>query len=384
MKKNNHRIFFGKRTFIQNALLLLSIFLALFCSNLFAQSNKALPVRVAVAGISHGHSSWLLSRKKNDDILVVGIYEPNTEMAERYAKKYGFSKDLLYTDLGKMLDAVKPEAVLAFGSIYAHLAAVKACAPRGIHVMVEKPLAASLQQSLEMKALADKYKIMLLTNYETSWYPSTAETFKLIADSNYVGHIRKVVFHHGHQGPKEINVTPEFFNWLTDPIQNGGGALVDFGCYGSNLITYLTHGQKPLSVTAITRQYKPAIYPKVEDDATIIVNYPSLQCVIQASWNWTFARKDMEVYGDSAYIIAVNGQKLRLRKKESEPELERIVTAKDIPVYEDPFSYLAAVLRNKVQIEPYGLYSLENNLLVVRILEAAKESAKTGKTVLFK
>jgi predicted dehydrogenase len=248
--------------------------------------------------------------------------------------------------------------------------------------MVEKPLAVNLKDAEQMKSIADKNKVLLLTNFETSWYPSTYETFRLIKDSNYVGQIRKVVFHHGHQGPKEIGVGDEFFNWLTDPIKNGGGAIVDFGCYGANLITYLMNGQLPISVTAVTNQFKPGIYPLVDDDATIILNYPKTQAIIQASWNWTFSRKDMEVYGDSAYIVAVNANKMRLRNKESLPEYEKWVTEKDIHVYTNTFSYLHAVLRGKERVEPFGLYSLENNLIVDKILDAAKLSATTGKTVM--
>src|SRR5690606_20904652 len=113
---------------------------------------------------------------------------------------------------------VKPEAVLGFGSGYSHLSVVEACAPRGIHVMVEKPMATTLAQALRMDSLAAKYNIKLLTNYETSWYPSVAKTFQLVHDSAYAGTIRKVVIHDGHQGPKEIGCSPEFLAWLTDPV----------------------------------------------------------------------------------------------------------------------------------------------------------------------
>ena len=198
-----------------------------FYNGLQAQSATNAPVRIAVAGITHGHVAWILSRNK-PDVILAGIYEPDNELAQRYAKKYGFNTNLIYNDLGKMLDAVKPEAVVAFGSIYEHMAVVEACAPRHINVMVEKPLATTLQQALKMEALAKKYNIQLLTDFETSWYPSTVKSYELVNDSNYVGNIKKVVIHDGHQGPKEIGVNKEFFNWLTDPIQNGGGALDGF------------------------------------------------------------------------------------------------------------------------------------------------------------
>ncbi len=339
------------------------------------------PLRVAIAGLTHDHVGWILSRKKND-VVIAGIYEPNNELAQRYAKKYGFDSTLIYHDLNKMLDVVKPEAVLAFGSVYDHFKVVEAAAPRHINVMVEKPLATTYDEALKMADLAKKNNILLLTNFETSWYPTTAKTYSLINDSNAIGKIKKVVIHDGHEGPKEIGVTKEFFAWLTDPVQNGGGALIDFGCYGANLMTWLMHGEKPVSVTAVTQHFKPAIYPKVDDEATIIVSYPSAQCIIQASWNWPFSRKDMEVYGDSGYIITTNATAMRTRFAGDKQDTGIRVTSADIPVYEDPFSYLANVLRKKITVPENGLYALPTNVTAVQILDAARQSAATGKTIL--
>jgi predicted dehydrogenase len=159
---------------------------------------------------------------------------------------------------------------------------------------------------------------------------------------------------------------------------------MDFGCYGANLMTYLMKGQQPVSVTAVTQQFKPAIYSKVDDEATIVVTYPTAQCIIQASWNWPFGRKDIEVYGTKGYIIAANSTNLRLRAQPDTAEHSIKVTANDVAVYEDPFSYLADVLRNKIKVSQNGLYSLPTNLTAMRILEAAKESAIMGKTIYVK
>ena len=360
--------------------LLLAIILLSY-TQLSAQTSSDKPVRLAVAGISHDHVGWILSRKK-PDVALVGIYEPNKELAELYAKKFKLEATLFYNDLNKMLDATKPEAVVAFGPIFDHRSIVEACAPRGIHVMVEKPLATNNEDAQRMAALSNQYHIYLLTDYETSWYPTTAKTYQFINDSNYIGTIRKVVIHDGHEGPKEIGVSKYFFDWLTDPVKNGGGALMDFGCYGANLMTWLMHGQEPISVTAVTKHYKPEIYPKVEDDANIIVNYPSATCIIQASWNWPFGRKDMEVYGETGYLITKDNSHMRIKNKKSGDEKSLKLNANDVEVYEDPFSYFADVIRGKIKVPQNGLYSLENNLTVVKILNAAKESAKTGRTIM--
>ena len=358
-------------------------FFSLAFTNIQAQTDSKKPIRLAIAGVTHGHAAFILDRKGKTDFDLVGVFETNNELVHGYAKKYGFSTALIYNNLNKMLDTVKPEAVVAFGSILDHMKIVEACAPRGIHVMVEKPLATDFGQAERMVELAKKYNIYLLTDYETSWYPTTSKSFQLINDSNFIGRVKKVVIHDGHQGPKEIGVGKEFLDWLTDPIQNGGGALMDFGCYGANLMTYLNNGQNPVSVTAVTQQFKPDVYPKVEDEATIIITYPSSQCIIQASWNWPFSRKDMEIYGETGYIISLNSNIMRYRNKKMDTEQTRKVTSKDIEVFEDPFSYFANVINSKIKMTEYGLYSPQNNLMVLKILDAAKKSSKTGKTITF-
>ncbi len=360
-----------------------ALILILISATLKGQTQPQKPVRIAIAGMTHDHIGFILNKKDEPYLKIVGIFEPNRKLAEKYAGSFHFDTALIYNNLEIMLDKVKPEAVVAFGSIYEHLAVVEACAPRGIHVMVEKPLATSMEYAGKMQDLAAKYHINLLTDYETSWYPSTAKSWQLVNDSNFVGRIRRVVINDGHKGPKEIGCSKEFLEWLTDPIQNGGGAIVDFGCYGANLMTYLTLGQQPVAVTAITRQLKPETYPKVDDDATIIITYQNCSCVIQASWNWPFGRKDMEIYGDKGYIIAKTSEEMRLKNHENQDETYRRVSSKDISVFEDPFAYFAGVIRGKITMTDYDPYSLKNNIIVVRILDAARESARTGKTVEF-
>lgn len=361
----------------------MKIFLLLFSLLILTESNQAQPLRLAVAGISHGHNSWILGRKNDDAVQLVGIYETNLELVQKMISRYKLDPKLFYTDLGKMLDELKPDGVSSFGTTLQHLSVVEACAPRGIHVMVEKPLATTVVDAEKMLALATKHKIMVLTNFETSWYPTTDKTFSLTRDTAFMGKIRKVVVHDGHEGPREIGVSKEFFDWLTDPVQNGGGALMDFGCYGANLMTLLMNGEVPETVTAVTSHFKPHIYPKVEDEATIVLKYPSAQCIIQASWNWPFARKDMAVYGEGGYVITKDNNNMKAKGRKGD-EVEYRLTPKETNTYTSPFLYFADAIKSKIKVPPFGAYSMENNLVVVRILEAARISAATGKTVYLK
>ena len=355
------------------------LLILMFLTSLTSPCQNKKAFRIGIAGLTHAHVHGLLSRAHDGDVEIVGIAEPNRELAERYLKQYNLPLTLLYPSLEEMLDKARPDAVTAFNSIVEHLTVVKACAPRKIPVMVEKPLAANLDQALQMEALATKYGIQLLTNYETTWYGSNRKAYAIL---DTLGDLRKIVVHDGHQGPKEIGVNKEFLDWLTDPVKNGGGALMDFGCYGANLITWLMKGEKPLAVVAVTQHIKPDIYPKVEDEATIILTYPKAQGIIQASWNWPYSRKDMEVYGQKGYIIADrNG--LKLKPSAEQKEVYQAVPSPAKP-YHDPFAYLAAVIRREIVMKPTDLSSLQNNMIVMEILEAAKKSARDGKVVYLK
>ena len=248
--------------------------------------------------------------------------------------------------------------------------------------MVEKPLAVNMEHAEKMLALAEKYHIYLLTNYETSWYGSNRKAWEIINDSNKIGAISKIVFHTGHQGPVEIGCNAEFLEWLTDPVLNGGGALTDFGCYGANIATWLMKGATPLTVTAVTQQIKPELYPKVEDDATIILTYPKAQVIIEASWNWPFARKDMEVYGKDGYVFCLDKENMLLM----ENNLRKKDTLKAVPLPDagrDPFVYFTNVVNGKIRMNTYDLSAPANNRIVMQILEAAKYAAKNKTTVVW-
>jgi predicted dehydrogenase len=271
--------------------------------------------------------------------------------------------------------------VAAFSSTFDHRAIVEACAPRKIHVMMEKPLAVSLRDARAMEQASSRAGIELMVNYETTWYRSHAAIGKLVKEQGALGASRRVVAMHGHPGPREIKVGPEFLDWLTDPVRNGAGALFDFGCYGANLMTWLMDNARPDAVTAVTRRFKPDLYPRVDDDATILIDYPRAQAVVQASWNWPFNRKDLEVYGERGQAIATGGGRLSVRTGSQAQDQE--VPLPELPPQErDSIAYLAAIARG--ERKPAGLSSFANNMRVTEILDAARESARTGRRVVLR
>jgi predicted dehydrogenase len=342
-----------------------------------ADKKEEAPLRVALAGLVHGHAFGFFDQfQKRTDLQVVGIAEADRQLTAQFAKRFGLAPGLFYSDLEEMLKATHPQAILAYTNTYDHRRVVEICARYGVPVMMEKPLAVSLEDARAIEKAARTGKIQVLVNYETTWYRSNQAAYDLVHE-NDIGEIRKIVVHDGHSGPKEINVGPEFLAWLTDPKLNGGGALFDFGCYGADLATWLMDGRRPDSVTAVTQQVKPDVYPHVDDEATIILTYPHAQAIIQASWNWPFSRKDMEVYGQRGYAITVGRDVVRVRLPEKQ---EISADAKPLEKTKgDSVSYLRAVLLGG--LKPEGQSSLETNVIVTEILDAARQSAATGKTV---
>ncbi len=343
---------------------------------------KPEPVKVGVIGLTHTHVHWILGRPADDKVLIVGIVERDVDLARRYTQQHGLSMDLVYSSMDDLIRHAKPEAVLAFGTIYDHLEIVETFAPLGIHVMVEKPLAVSLDHARKMEALATRHGIHLLTNYETTWYPTVHAAREGVRE-NRIGRLTQMVMRYGHKGPVNIGVNKEFLEWLTDPVRNGGGAIMDFGCYGANVATWMMNGEKPLSVLAVTQQLQKENNPLVDDESTIVLTYQHAKVTIQASWNWPIGRKDMDVYGTDGVIHADNRNDLRVRMSEgydgfSETRLR--LDERPAP-YHDPFAFFAAVIRNEITLSSYDLSSLENNMVVMEILDAARASAASGRAV---
>jgi len=340
------------------------------------------PLRLGVIGLTHTHVHWILGRPTDDKVVIAGIVESNTDLARRYMQQHGLSMDLVYASMDELIEKAKPDAVAAFGSIEEHLGVVEKFAPLGIHVMVEKPLAVNMEHAKKMEAISKKNGIHLLTNYETTWYPSV-HTANDWLQKDSIGSLSQLIIRDGHRGPLKIGINSEFLAWLTDPIKNGGGAITDFGCYGANIATWMMKGERPSRVIGVTQQLQRENNPKVDDESTILLVYENAKATIQASWNWPIGRKDMEVYGRKGVIYADNRNDLRKRMAvgyDGFTETTNKLNERPAP-FHDPFAHFAAVIRKEIILPPYDLSSLENNMIVMEILDAARRSAAKGKAV---
>jgi predicted dehydrogenase len=362
--------------FTRTRLFLLALLLAPLA---LSAQDQPQPLRVAIVGLEHGHvDGFLHALPAHHDVQLVGVADADASLLARYQRKFSLPETILYKSEANMIERAHPQAVLVYTPIGEHRHAIGIAAQYGVSSMVEKPLTISLDDALAIREIARTHKVHVLVNYETTWYASNKAAYDELMQ-HQLGDVRRVVIHDGHQGPKEIGVQPEFLKWLTDPDQNGAGALYDFGCYGVDLMTWLMHGQAPLAVTAVANHDKPQIYQKVDDDATIVLQYPHAQAVIQASWNWPFSRKDMEVYGATGYAITVGPDQLRLRHEHDHEE--QLTTAPHLATDEsNSLDYLAAVLSGRVK-DQGDLSALDTNVVVMQILDAARTSAREGRAI---
>jgi scyllo-inositol 2-dehydrogenase (NADP+) len=338
------------------------------------------PVRLAIIGLAHDAVGDFIQRAQaRHDVQLVGIVESNPELITRYARLFNFNTNFFSPSLDDLLAKTNAQAAAVFTSTFDHQRVVETCAAHGMDVMLEKPLAVDLEQARAIAAAAKKNGIQVIVDYETAWFPGIQTAYTIVHDQHAIGDVRKIIVCAGNKGPKETGCSDAFLEWLTDPKLDGGGALIDFGCYGADLASWFMNGQRPVSVLAVTQHFKPEIYPKVEDEATIILVYPQTQAIIQASWNWPFDRRDLELYGKTGYVLVPRMNLLRMQQvgtEESELDLPNSPVSSPLT---DDISYFSAVVRR--EIKPSGMPSLEINMVVTEILDAARVSARTGKQV---
>ena len=359
------------------------------CLSCMSVSAVAEPVlKLGVIGLVHNHvggffnggalapAGGILHRK---DVQLVGIVEPDNALFEKYAAQYHLPASLHYRSIAEMAAQAHPQAVLVFTAPDQHRRVVEESAKAGINVLMEKPLAFTYADALAIKRAAESAKIHVLVNYETSWYTSNYQAYTLLRDGA-LGPIMKTVMRDGHEGPVKIGVSPEFLSLLVDPKQDGDGALTDFGCYGPDLMTWLMHGEVPKSVTAVTKSIQPELYPKVDDESDIILNYASAVSIIEGSWDWPFAFKQMDLYGRTGYAKAIDPKHIEVRKQHE--EMGTMSEGAPIPApNDDPIHFLEAVMSGQID-EGDSVSGLKTNMTVTEILDAARTSAKTGKTVM--
>jgi scyllo-inositol 2-dehydrogenase (NADP+) len=336
--------------------------------------------RIAIVGLDHGHVWGLIPEiAKVPKAELVAIADPHPDLVAR-AKALVPASVKFYSDYVKMLDDAKPQAVFVTTENDRHLEILRQCARRHISVSTEKPMATNAADAREMARLARQAGIQLMVNYWNLWVPSTHELVRRVS-SGGLGPVGKILVEYGHQGPREIGAPESFTAWLYDPVKNGGGALMDFGCYGAELALWLKG--RPSRVFAYSLKLKTAQHNAVEDDAVILLEYPDATAVLMPSWDWPYSKGQVEVFGPKGSLLASQDELLYRPARSSaakEGLAGRPVQLQPLPPdASNPIAYFVDCARNhKPLVAPL---SAELNVEVMEILDAAKESIRTGRPV---
>ena len=344
-----------------------------------ASANAAgTKVRLAVVGLDHDHVWGLLKDiAREPQAELVAIADPHPDLV-RKAKAQVPASVKFYSDYVKMLDDAKPEAVIVTTETDHHLEILRACARRHISFSTEKPMATNARDAREMERLARQAGIKLMVNYWNAWVAPTHDLYYRVHKGE-IGPVQKIIVQYGHEGPKEIGVSKEFESWLYDPVKNGGGALMDFGCYGAEWALWLKG--RPASVFAVSAKLKTQQHNRVEDDATIILEYRDGVAILEPSWDWPYNMDRVQVFGPKGSLLATEDQLLSRPARADDLPLEgKPLFLAPVPhAASNPISYLVDRIRRNQPVE--NPVAGPMNVEVVEILDAARESIRTGRAV---
>ena len=328
--------------------------------------------RVGVAGMVHDHVWGELKRWKaqpNAEIIAAG--DVNADLRERIATEYGVRT---YASWQEMLAQEQLDIVQAATENSAAADVVEACATRGIHVVSEKPMSATLVQAERMVAAATGAGIRLMINWPTAWSAPVQEMERRILAGD-IGRVFYFKQRSAHNGPKEIGCDPHFWNWLYDEEQNGAGALMDYCCYSADMCARFLG--LPQQVTGFRGVFVKD-YPVPDDNAVILMKYANAFGVAEASWTQAvgYATPNPVAYGTGG-SLAVAGETVVLQQVGKEPVT--IVPSAPVSPQRSGPEYLLHCLETGEVIE--GFCSMETSRDAQEILEAGKRAADTGVTI---
>ena len=342
--------------------------------------SSAPAVRLAIVGLDHDHVWGLLrdiGREPAADL--VAIAEPQPELVAK-ARAQVPSSVKFFSDYARMLEEMRPDAVVVTTSTNRHLEILRECARRHIHFATEKPMAITSAEAREMESLGREAKIKLMVNYWNVWVAPSQEMHGRVLGRS-IGPVQKILVRYGHQGPKEIGVSKYFADWLYDPVRNGGGALMDFGSYGAEWALWLKG--RPSGVYAYSLKLNAGQPNAVEDDATILLEYPDATATIQASWDWPFNQGQVQAFGPKGSLLATRDalfyQAAGIPTTIKNPEGRALELPLVLHETSSAIAYFVYHIRHDLPIE--DPVSARMNVEVNEVLDAAKESIRTGAIV---
>ncbi|HHW11247.1 MAG TPA: Gfo/Idh/MocA family oxidoreductase [Firmicutes bacterium] len=329
-------------------------------------------IRIGVAGLIHDHIWHVASGFLTDPRCeVVAVADINPSLQKKALQDWSVSH--IFDSYEEMMDKISPDAVLVYTDNASAADIVEYAAERGIHALVEKPMAATLEQADRMLIAAKKHGITLMVNWPTAWSRAHQAALE-IAKRGDIGDIYKVRYRAAHQGPKEIGCSPFFYEWLYDKKRNGAGALMDYCCYGADYAAYLMG--RPNAVVSVAGRFIKD-YITVDDNAVIVAKYPHGLAICEASWTQYGFGYELMING-SAGSVRSDGKRVYIADERQKEECE--ISAPELPI--ERSSAAAYFLTCLIEHRPIeGLCNAVVSRNAQEILEAGILSAESGTAI---
>lgn len=331
-------------------------------------------LRIAALGLAHDHV-WTNLRQLaelKDAELVAGAGE-NAALRTQFVEKTGCKA--VYSDYETLLDKEKPDAVFGFTATAHHAHVVELCAARGIHTLIEKPMAATLEQADRMLTASRKAGTILMINWPTAWNRGIRTAHRLVREGR-IGQLWQLLWRGGHCGPDELGCSEHFCGFLFDKHLNGAGAFNDYGGYGASMCALFLG--RPHQVVGVAGRLLKTHLP-VDDNGMMILRYPQAMCRLEMTWTEAVPHKpphDVFLYGTEGTLIAGKEVMLYTRKnKEGES-----IALDDLPAGEThgPEHFVACIRGGTA---PNFLTSPDISHAAQEIMEAGLLSATSGTAV---
>jgi predicted dehydrogenase len=332
-------------------------------------------VRIGVLGLVHDHIWGNLDHlAEAGGAELVAAADPNEPLLEQFRSRT--ARESTYHDYGEMLEHEELDAVMAYGTNRSTGELVEMAAARGLHVMIEKPMASSLAVADAMLVAARRAGVLLMVNWPTAWSRPVRHAETLVAQGA-IGRVWQLKWRGGHCGPQELGCNPYFCEWLFDPEENGAGALFDYLGYGASMARLFIG--RPTGVFAIAGRLVKQYIP-VDDNAVVALEYHDANAVIECTWTEPVSGRpphDLVLYGTEGVLVAgrdgvtVCTRDDREGRVHEPPELEA-------PRRNGP-EYFVDCIRSGGPVE--GMCSPENSHDAQQVMEAARLSVLTGQKV---
>ncbi len=349
-----------------------------------------------IAGINFDHFHMgdnLRFAHEHPDCEIVGVCDEQPgRMADAIAN-FSLSADQVFSNCEECLERTKPDVVILCPAAARHGEWTERVAPAGVHLVVEKPFAATLAEADRMIAAIQSTGKLMAINWPLAWYPPHQTTKRLI-DEGTIGDVLEVHYYDGNRGPlwhsaDKIERTAAQVarekptSWFYQR-QHGGGSLLDYLGYGTTLGTWFLNGRTPIDVTA-TMHCPPGL--EVDEHAVVVARYASGLSKFETRWGtftdpWTFQPQPkcgFTVVGTEGTISSYDYESTIRVQDRQHPAGRELPVDHLTAAQTNPINYLVDCLENERPVT--GPLSTEVSRVGQQIVDTAVLSAEQQQTV---